>query len=265
MARQIRHNDLPASLGIDPALTGGAVLLWPGGPVQVLGAWWWQDRTRRRGGESFKLYELVSWLDGQPRAVRETRCMSTLGAQIREEARVLTEGRAALLGAEEAVVGRARDTSIVVARNAGRVVGPCEVFCFGFQAVWVRATTWRKTLLGLPPNTTRKVAKARSKRDMPVRVRGLDQAIEGLLKQANEPTVSGRNKRRLLTFDDLIDVADAAGVAEWRRLAEVDPTVAASTNRNTRKGGSPKKSPPPGAPRLRPRYKHDRRGRKSKD
>lgn len=184
----------PPALGVDPAANGAAVLLRPGA-TRVWAAWVWTERSRA----GCKVSELVSAQDrdGAYRVVtrRSVAPFGVLGEVIREEARHLLGGVAYALAGENAIVGRAMDTSIVIARNAGRVLGPLEALAVGQEAEWVRATEWRAEILSLNPHTPREEAKAHARKWMPIRIPSLVEVA------------------RLL--GDSEDLYDASGVASW--------------------------------------------------
>ena len=184
----------PPALGVDPAGNGSAILLHPGGS-RVRAAWVWTERSRA----GCKVWELVSAQDrdGTYRVVtrRAVAPFGALGEVIREEARALLGGVAYALAGENAIVGRAMDTSIVIARNAGRVLGPLEALAVGQVAEWVRATEWRSEILALNPHTPREEAKAHARKWMPIRIPSLVEVA------------------RLV--GDPEDLYDASGVAAW--------------------------------------------------
>lgn len=184
----------PPALGVDPAANGAALLLHPGGS-RVWAAWVWTERSRA----GCKVWELVSAQDrdGAYRVVtrRTVAPFGALGEVIREEARHLLGGVAYALAGENAIVGRAMDTSIVVARNAGRVLGPLEALAVGQAAEWVRATEWRAEILSLHHRTSREEAKEQARKWMPRRIPSLAEVV------------------RLL--GDSEDLYDASGVASW--------------------------------------------------
>jgi hypothetical protein len=184
----------PPVLGVDPAVNGAAVLLHPGGK-RVLAAWVWTERSR--GG--CKVSEVVSVHDregGYRVATRRSVApFGVVGEVIREEARSILGGVAYALAGENAIVGRAMDTSIVTARNAGRVLGPLEALAVGQSTEWVRATEWRSVILNLNPHTPREEAKAQAMKWMPIRIPSLVEVA------------------RLLGGPD--DLYDASGVASW--------------------------------------------------
>ena len=125
-------------LGVDPAMTGAAVLLDQ--QRNALATFFWTPR--QRGGS--KVWEMVFALrlDGDhrfdPRAApwvsRATVSpFGSLGERIREIIREASGG-GYLLAGENAIVGRGRSTSIIVARNSGRILGPLEALAAGQEA-----------------------------------------------------------------------------------------------------------------------------------
>lgn len=228
-------------LGVDPARTGAAVLLDEG--LHALAGFFWTPRSR----SGVKVWEMVFALRKTPegglhpdtpwwvsRAVVSP--FGAVGERIREILRTMGATPYHLAG-ENAVMGRGVDTSISVARNAGRVLGPLESLASGQEAEWVRATEWRSLLLGLHHRTPREEAKEKSKRGMPLRIHGLPELV------------------RLL--GDADDLTDAAGVAEWLVLLIKHPS---SVRRGGRKkkptetpSGTPRKSSSSGPPSGRTR------------
>ena len=216
-------------LGVDPAMTGAAVLLDQ--QRNALATFFWTPR--QRGGS--KVWEMVFALrlDGDhrfdPRAApwvsRATVSpFGSLGERIREIIREASGG-GYLLAGENAIVGRGRSTSIIVARNSGRILGPLEALAAGQEAEWVEAVRWRALLLGLPVKTPRVEAKEQSRRMMPARIKGLQEMV------------------RLL--GDADDLTDAAGVAEWLLVTTMTRDSAPSSPPKPKPAR--KKSSPPGA------------------
>lgn len=170
-------------LGVDPGRRGAVVLL-RGSRVVVASAW--RPSTRNGvGGFRVRLstgeqtwvespFEIGRWLSLRLRG-------HALGAW--------------LLAVEESVVVRNPAVSIKVARAAGELAGPLSAYALGSTS-WVRASEWRRTILGLSPWTGRKRAKAAAVDFVPGLVVGLAEVTEIL----GSPE----------------DVADAAGIALWR-------------------------------------------------
>lgn len=227
-------------LGVDPAMTGAAVLLLgpkDEGKPRAIGAWAWKPKMR--GGE--RVWDTRFWHTfpgwGDPRLGTGGWISSTLhgvSLRVRDGAELVGEewwknwdgwgpengpfrfhlaGENAVLGA-----GKGVDTSLVIARNAGRLLGPLEVGAVGLETEWVRAHEWRKVLLNLHHRTPREEAKARSVQGMPLRIDQLQGAVDAL----------GGD-----------DVTDAAGVAEWRILTVKHPSLL--------ERGKRKKKPPAGS------------------
>ncbi len=203
------------TLGIDPAKSGAATLLAPGPKAVLLAGWVWHECQR----QGQKVFKVTCWNNGKVEGPYITGTMNGIGSMISRTSRDITQGKAWDLGAEEAVVGRARDTSIIVARNSGMVVGPCEPMSTGQRAAWVRATDWRMLLLGLHFKTKREEAKEASLQRMPMRVQGLQEALD----------VLGQND----------DLTDAAGVSEWRRLLVNNPSLVRKRKTKAKKSSEP--------------------------
>lgn len=223
-------------LGVDPAMTGAAILL--SDRREAVAGFFWKPRAAS-GSQVWDLtfayrrglgggIELGSpWWSS--RATLST--FGRIGERIRE---ILQEVGASPYGlaGENAVVGRGVDTSIAIARNVGRILGPLEASASGLEATWVTATKWRSALLRLPPRTKREEAKEQSRKWMPLRVQGLQDLV------------------RLL--GDADDITDAAGVAEWLALQTMDPSLSSKPSQRRSRPRLPKSSVP-GAPTAKSR------------
>lgn len=200
-------------LGVDAAMNGAAVLLHPG-VARVRAAWVWTKRSRA----TCAAWELVSAVASETgyrvHGRRQLAPFGAVGDSIREDVRTLLGGQAYALAGEDAVIGRGIGTSIVVARNAGRLLGPLEALAAGQETEWVTATAWRSTILKLPPRTPRDEAKAMSRKWIPARVAGLAEVAS------------------LLGGSD--DLTDAAGVAAWLAAKLAQPSLPSQTERRKR-------------------------------
>lgn len=224
-------------LGVDPARTGAALVMDEG--LRVLAGFFWTPRSRggsevwemtfalRRGSDG-RLDPVAGWWSSRI----TVSPFGGVGERIREILQSVG-GAPYFLAGENAVVGRAMDTSIAIARNAGRVLGPLESLASGQEAEWVRATEWRSLLLGLHHRTPREEAKEQSKRWMPTRIHGLPELV------------------RLL--GDADDLTDAAGVTEWLVLRTRAPSSVPTGSRKKKQTDSPPKSSRSGPPSGRTR------------
>ena len=86
--------------------------------------------------------------------------------------------------------------------NGGRVLGPVEHYGRG-KTGKVRATLWRSELLGLRIRTGTQEAKDASVKYMPLRIRGLELAMESIGQAMRKDPLR------------LHDLTDAAGVTEY--------------------------------------------------
>lgn len=173
-------------LGIDPGTPGAAVLLDDAGACQLAVYWheinagrslalhWW-SRARGAGGERLA-----------PR-------YSAVGAALLDLLAVEDLSRRCLLRIEGVFVGKNPTTAITLAQASGELLAPIQEH-LDQEAQTVKATAWRRALLGLPVNTRSAAAKAASVRSMPLRVPGLSDAL----------TVLGEHDH----------ITDAAGVAQ---------------------------------------------------
>jgi hypothetical protein len=178
-------------LGVDPGRRGAAVLLR--GSRLVVAATWRPSTRGGIGGFRVRLssgnqtwvespFEIGRWLALRFRA-------HALGAWS--------------LAFEESVVVKNPAVSIKVARAAGELSGPLSAYAIGSTS-WVRASEWRRHVLGLSPWTGRKRAKAAALDFVPNLVSGFGE-IEKILGSSE-------------------DLADAAGIAIWQgSRTEEDP------------------------------------------
>lgn len=184
-------------LGIDPGKNGAALLLSEARQPLVLYAW----RSRVQFGSP--VYEVA--VLSQEHQRRETvASLHAIGLLMEASvARVLSRPCWGV-AAEAPYVGRNAGTGLIVAYQTGLIAGPLEGHIAGDgKVLQVRASIWRRALLGLPPATKRERAKRYSLDIMPRRLPGLD----ALLQRASQ----------LLGIDpdDMDHVTDAGGVAEY--------------------------------------------------
>lgn len=205
-------------VGVDPATNGAAVVVVADSDVvRAVSGFIWKPKTVA-GTPGFELRYAIQtpngWFNSRMGSIRT---LGKIGETIRELLR--SYALPYQLAGENPVMGRAMDTSITVARNAGRILGPLELLARNNETCWVRATEWRTAILGIPGRTLREQAKAASLRVMPARITDLPELF------------------RILEGTD--DLTDAAGVAEWLVRAEQDPSL--------RQAGSRKRKPKPPA------------------
>jgi Holliday junction resolvasome RuvABC endonuclease subunit len=106
------------------------------------------------------------------------------------------------LAVEEAVVRRNPAVSIKIARAAGELSGPLSANAVGSTS-WIRASVWRKRVLGISPFTGRGAAKLAAREYVPPLVEGFEEVA----------SILGASE----------DLADAAGIALWLSLTEEEP------------------------------------------
>ena len=218
-------------LGIDPGKTGAALLLSEARQPLVLYAW----HPRTQFGATVYEVAIVSEAGQRRETVANLHAVGLLMEA--SVARVLSRPCWGV-AAEAPYVGRNAGTGLIVAYQTGLLAGPLEGHMAG-KVLQVRASIWRRELLGLPPATKREKAKRYSLDIMPRRLPGL----EVLLQRASQ----------LLGIDpeDMDHATDAGGVAEYGYIHSGDatketpdastedldkPTPAASPRRQRRKG-----------------------------
>ena len=179
-----------AFIGIDPGMSGAAVVL-SRERAELLITW----RACQRQKSRAYAVQIRSHGGQVDHIVRRVSAIGSLIAGECAQHGVLS----ASVAVEDAYVGRNPRTSVHVARSAGLLVGPVEQ-AYDVTASWVAAAEWRAAVLGLPRNTSRADAKRVSVQYLPARVPGL-RALCGASGIADHMT-------------------DAAGVAEWLRIAQ---------------------------------------------
>jgi len=138
-------------VGCDPATAGAVTMMKPDGGILAVYHW---KRCTRNKVKVFKV-SYCNLINGK--FVYDERIMPSMGVigvfLSKEAHRVCGPGY--LLAVEDAYVGRNKKTSIIVARNAGRICGPLEAHAHNHTPEFVKANVWRKSVIGTKASTKR--------------------------------------------------------------------------------------------------------------
>lgn len=175
-------------LGVDPGRRGAVALLRGN---RVIAAAVWKPSTRRRvDGFRVHLYP------DNARTFVETFHELSVWLSLRLRAHSFGAWG---LAVEEAFVRLNASTAIKISRNAGEISGPLSANAIS-KTRWVRASVWRKRVLGLSPFTRRGKAKLASMQFVPPLLDSFDDVVD----------VLGSTE----------DLYDAAGIALWLSQTE---------------------------------------------
>ena len=184
-------------VGVDPAVKGAVTMMNVDG--DILGLYFWKSCTRNK----VKVYKVSYCNKVGDRFVYDERIlpsMGTIGVFLSKEAHRVC-GNGYFLACEDAYVGRNKKTSIIVARNAGRICGPLETHAHNHKPEFVKANVWRRSVIGTKSSTKRhsdgenKGTKELSLELVPQKVLDLPEILDKL------------------GHED--DITDSAGVAFW--------------------------------------------------
>jgi hypothetical protein len=177
------------SVGLDPATQGCCAAV---DGDKILALWFW--RKRQRKGKKVFIVEYCHTINGEfAFSEKQLNSLGHVGTFLAKEVFSLFGG-GYYLACEDSYVGRARKTSIIVARNSGRLVGPLEVNAVGSKPNFVRANQWRRDVLKVKVSK-REDAKAASLSKIPERYPEINDIFERIVK--------------------VDDISDAVGVATW--------------------------------------------------
>jgi hypothetical protein len=184
-------------LGLDPGLTGAAVVIADAGAALVSVTVW--KPCQRQGRRAWKVSRWTPQAGGE--------LVELVVPQLSEVGACLTHAGAwpgglegAVLAAEDLYVDAASPSAALsLGVSLGRLLAPLELR-LRVEAKLVKASAWRSAVLRISAYTGREQAKAASLRAMPALVPGLGAALDALGK--------------------LDHITDAAGIACWRRQQE---------------------------------------------
>ncbi len=176
-------------LGLDPALTGSAILLTPA-QVPVVG-WTWRPRTRNGA----RIWEVA--IVQPPFARTEYRAtLNQVALLIREGCSRVTGQSPFSICYETPFVGKNIRSALSVAQTTGKLLGPLEEG--SAQVTGVEPNAWRK---GLVPQGKRDTLKETALRVVPVRLPAMGAILTLTAQHFAVPQ------------DSLDHLVDAAGVA----------------------------------------------------
>jgi hypothetical protein len=139
------------TVGVDPAVKGAVTMMNIAG--EIIGLYFWKSCTRNK----VKMFKVNYCNKIAGKFVYDERIlpsMGTIGVFLAKEAHRVC-GNDYFLACEDAYVGRNKKTSIIVARNAGRICGPLEAHAHNHKPEFVKANVWRKSAIGTKSSTKR--------------------------------------------------------------------------------------------------------------
>ena len=208
-------------VGVDPAVKGAVTMMNPQG--ELLAVYFWKSCTRNK----HKVYKVSYCNKIAGKYVYDERIlpsMGTIGVFLSKEAHRVC-GNGYLLACEDAYVGRNKKTSIIVARNAGRICGPLEAHAHNHAPEFVKANVWRRSVIG---------SKASTKRHSEGDVKGTKELSLEIVPQK---VVDLSEIMATLGSED--DITDSAGVALWG-TKQVKKILKSQNSTNS--GGSAKRT-----------------------
>lgn len=139
------------AIGVDPAIKGAMTILNEDGSLCAV--YFWKSCTRNKK-KVWKIH-YCNLIGGK--FVYDDRILNSMGcigAFLAKEAFRLG-GKDYFLACEDSYVGRSKKTSVIVARNSGRICGPMEVHALDNEPKFVRANAWRRAVIGTKASTKR--------------------------------------------------------------------------------------------------------------
>lgn len=184
-------------VGVDPATAGAVTMMNPEGGV--LAVYFWKRCTRNKK-KVFKVSYCNLIGDKFMYEERILPSMGVIGVFLAKEAHRIC-GTGYYLACEDAYVGRNKKTSIIVARNAGRICGPLEAHALEHKPEFVKANVWRKSAIGTKASTKRHTEG--------------DKLGTKELSLLLVPEKVVELKEIMATIGSEDDITDSAGVALW--------------------------------------------------